>query len=312
MRSQGVERLPSACKLGAQQSGLLRFWSTETNKTKPMTHELHPLCTLFPRLVDFEFLALVADIAANGLRQPIVMHDGMILDGGNRYRACIEAGVEPSFVEFTGDSIVGFVLSANLHRRHLTPGQQAAIMASAQDWAKAQTHGGDRKTDQAATLPLESIKDRAAQSGAGERTQRMADKVAKADPDLARRVAHGEISLPKAHASISPKKEPKIEAQEIADVASSGQKPRIDDDEVPYLREALAAAQQAASEALEENTRIGALLDADDRTAALHAENKKLMAEVKVLQQRVYGLQNERNEAVRAAKSWQRKATQAA
>ncbi len=67
-------------------------------------------------------------------------------------------------------------------------------MASAQDWARAQTHGGDRKKDQVATLPLETIKQRSAESGASERTQRMADKVAKADPDLAKQVAHGEVS----------------------------------------------------------------------------------------------------------------------
>lgn len=153
-----------------------------------------------------EFDSLVADVKANGLRHPIVLHDGMILDGGNRYRACIAAGIEPEFVNFDGDSIVAFVLSANLHRRHMTPGQQAAIVASAQDWAKAQTHGGDRKSDRAASLPLDSVASRAAQSGAGERTQRLADKVAKSDPELAKQVARGETSLPAAVERITGKR----------------------------------------------------------------------------------------------------------
>lgn len=109
-------------------------------------YELHPLCTLFPRAIVVEFHTLVEDIKANCLRQPIVLHAGMVLDGGNRYRACIEAGVAPAFTEFTGDSVVAFVLSANLHRRHLTPGQQAAIVASAQDWARAQTVGRPTKS----------------------------------------------------------------------------------------------------------------------------------------------------------------------
>lgn len=162
-----------------------------------MNLELHPLCTLFPRLSGGEFDALRDDIKANGLRQPIVLHEGMILDGGNRYRACIEAGVEPEFAAFEGGNLVSFVLSANLHRRHMTPGQQAAIVASAQDWAKAQTYGGDR-SEQGATLHLDRVADRAARSGASIRTQKMADKVVKADPDLAKKVAHGEVSLPKA------------------------------------------------------------------------------------------------------------------
>lgn len=169
-----------------------------------MSYELHPLCTLFPRVDGAEFDALVADVKANGLRQPIVLHDGMILDGGNRYRACVEAGVKPSFVKFDGDNLVSFVLSANLHRRHLSTGQQAAIVASAQDWAKAQTVGKPKSGNVAG---LERVQDRAAQSGASERTQRMADKVAKADPELAKQVAHGEVSLPKAVAQVSGKAE---------------------------------------------------------------------------------------------------------
>lgn len=189
-----------------------------------MTYQLHPLCTLFPRIDGGEFAALVEDIRANGLSQPIVLHDGMILDGGNRYRACEEAGVEPEFVEFEGESIVSFVLSANLHRRHMTAGQRAAIVASAQDWARAQSHGGVRKaeTEQAARLPLEpgeqaaslplerkqreTVADRAAKSDASERTQRMADKVAKADPELAKQVAHGEMTLPEAVEKVTGKR----------------------------------------------------------------------------------------------------------
>ena len=171
-----------------------------------MTHELHPLCTLFPRLTGAEFGALRDDIKVNGLRQPIVLHGGMILDGGNRYRACLEAGIEPTFSEFSGGNLVSFVLSANLHRRHMSAGQQAAIVASAQDWAKAQTRGGDRRSDQTAILPLETVSQRAAESGASERTQRMADKVAKADPALARQVAHGDVTLPAAVEQITGKR----------------------------------------------------------------------------------------------------------
>lgn len=77
-------------------------------------------------------------------------------------------------------------------------GVSAAIVASAQDWAKAQTHGGQMRGDQGAKLHLDSIAKRAAESDTSVRTQKMADKVAKADPELAKKVAHGEISLPRA------------------------------------------------------------------------------------------------------------------
>lgn len=172
-----------------------------------MALELHPLCTLFPRLSGAEFDALVADIRANGLREPIITHDGMILDGGNRYRACLDAGVTPHTMKFGGGNLVTYVLSANLHRRHLSAGQQAAIVASAQDWGNAQTVGNPAFKDQKCNVaPLQTVADRATESGASVRTQKMADKVAKADPELAKQVGHGEISLPKAVEKITGKK----------------------------------------------------------------------------------------------------------
>lgn len=247
-----------------------------------MTYELHPLCTLFPRLNGSEFAALRDDIAANGMRQPIVLHGGMILDGGNRYRACIEASVEPTFAEFTGGNLVSFVLSANLHRRHMSIGQQAAIVASAQDWAKSQQHGGARRGDQVATLPLETIKARAAESGASERTQRMADKVAKADPELARKVAHGDVSLPKAHASLTPAPAPaKPETRSLTTEAPS--RAEYEQDE---LRSAVQLLAQD-NERLADRLAVEAM-DAteEERTAAsttiseLRAENLTLRAEL--------------------------------
>ena len=95
------------------------------------------------------------------------------------------------------------MLSQNLHRRHMTPGQQAAIVASAQDWARAQPQGRNTITGNAAG---DTVADRTAQSGASERTQRMADAVARESPDLARQVAHGELTLPKALQQIEAKK----------------------------------------------------------------------------------------------------------
>lgn len=170
-----------------------------------MTRALHPLCELFPRMSEAEFFALKADIAANGLHQPIVVRDGQILDGGNRYRACVELGIEPQTVEYSGADPVAFVLSANLHRRHLTPGQQAAIVASAQDWAKAQSVGNPLFGN---VTGLATVADRSATSGASDKTQRNADKVARAAPELAKQVAHGEISLPQAVRQVENKPKP--------------------------------------------------------------------------------------------------------
>ena len=258
-----------------------------------MTHELHPLSTLFPRLPDAELRQLADDIAANGLQQPIVLHDGMILDGGNRYRACLLAGVEPVFTTFAGASIVQFVLGANLHRRHLTPGQQAAIVAAAQDWARAHVPGSNQhkaKASGPATLPdLETVADRAAQSGASERTQRMADKVARESPELVRKVAHGEITLPQAVREVAPQI-PKP-------------KPGPEDDLQARIDELSAA----LAEATADNESMARVFDANDQLAAAVAEAKRYREQARLLQERIDGLMREKSEAVRSAKAWKAK-----
>lgn len=166
--------------------------------------ELHPLCALFPRMSDEQLDELAEDIAANGLRRPIVLLDGMILDGGNRYAACVKAGVAPQFKWFDEPNALAFVLGENLRRRHLTVGQQAMIVASATDWSRAQAVGNPQFGN---VTELQTVADRAAESGASDKTQRMADKVAKADPDLARSVVAGDVSLPKAYAQVADKQD---------------------------------------------------------------------------------------------------------
>jgi ParB-like chromosome segregation protein Spo0J len=75
------------------------------------------------------FGELVASIKEEGLREPIVILDDAILDGRNRYNACLAAGVDPVFRPFTGDDPVRFVLAANVHRRHLTDSQRSMLAA---------------------------------------------------------------------------------------------------------------------------------------------------------------------------------------
>jgi len=70
---------------------------------------------------------LAADIGTNGLAEPIVLLDGQILDGRNRHAACSLAGVDPSFSEFVGDDPAAWVVSKNLHRRHLSESQRAMV-----------------------------------------------------------------------------------------------------------------------------------------------------------------------------------------
>ena len=61
-----------------------------------MKRDFHPVAELFPLLGGNEFDGLVKDVREHGLREPIWLHqDGRIIDGRNRYLACLEAGIEP-------------------------------------------------------------------------------------------------------------------------------------------------------------------------------------------------------------------------
>lgn len=88
----------------------------------------HPAAEVFPMLLDAELRGLADDIKKNGLREPIVTYEEngetFILDGRNRARACELAGVEPLYTAFTGEPFA-LVVSANIHRRHLSVSQRA-------------------------------------------------------------------------------------------------------------------------------------------------------------------------------------------
>jgi hypothetical protein len=99
--------------------------------------KFHPAADIFPLLEGAEFDALVEDIRANAVRFKIVLCDGKILDGRNRYRAMLAAGHTPREGHFQkwkpivpGDTPLSYVITANLHRRHLTAEQRREVRSS--------------------------------------------------------------------------------------------------------------------------------------------------------------------------------------
>lgn len=101
----------------------------------------HPASQIFPPMTDDEFTALCGDIAERGQLDDILLLDGQILEGNNRYRACMEVGVEPRTIDWIGSDPVAFVLSKNLHRRHLSLPQKAAVAVEAESIYEAAAHG---------------------------------------------------------------------------------------------------------------------------------------------------------------------------
>lgn len=89
----------------------------------------HAYATIFPPLGEAELQDLATDIAENGLLEPLTIYEGAILDGRNRAAACEIADIEPATILYQGDDPLGFVISKNLRRRHLSTSQRAIIAA---------------------------------------------------------------------------------------------------------------------------------------------------------------------------------------
>jgi hypothetical protein len=91
----------------------------------------HPYADLFPLMDEnsVEFAALESSILKDGLIQPIILYDDMILDGRNREAACKGARTTPRYAVYEGDNPLGFVISLNVKRRHLDEGQRGLIAA---------------------------------------------------------------------------------------------------------------------------------------------------------------------------------------
>jgi N6-adenosine-specific RNA methylase IME4 len=85
----------------------------------------HPAADTFPMMEGVRFDELKADIQAQGQLEPITVCDGMILDGRNRYRACIVLGIEPKTRTYEGNPWA-YAWSLNGNRRDLADMQRAA------------------------------------------------------------------------------------------------------------------------------------------------------------------------------------------
>jgi len=95
----------------------------------PRQLEPHPLSNLLPMMSEAELRKLRADILEVGLKEPIMLFEGKILDGRNRYQACRDLDIQPTLEEFHGteEEALDYVLAKNVQRRQLTASQKAIV-----------------------------------------------------------------------------------------------------------------------------------------------------------------------------------------
>jgi Domain of unknown function (DUF4326)/ParB-like nuclease domain len=114
--------------------------------------DFHEAACIFPMLSEKQIDELAEDIKSNGQLVPIQLLDGKILDGRNRWMACLKIGKKPLTVEVEPNDPIAHVLSLNLKRRSLDEAQSAMVGGRAkalyekQAKERQKASGGDRKS----------------------------------------------------------------------------------------------------------------------------------------------------------------------
>lgn len=170
-----------------------------------MPLNFHPASAIFELIEGVEFDALVENIAKHGLINDIWLHpDGSILDGRNRYRACLEAGVDPRFQTWDGIGFAAdFVWALNATRRHLEG--NARKIAAAKYAIELEREASERsgmRTDLTSSQDCDKVDFGRSSEKAAEkfnespRTIQSAVKVVKdGAPELVKAVERGEVSV---------------------------------------------------------------------------------------------------------------------
>jgi hypothetical protein len=216
--------------------------------------ECHPVCDLFPAMPQEDFARLCEDIAANGQHLPIVTHDGQIVDGRHRYNACCLLGIAPKFEEWSGNgSLVAYVKSLNLERRHMDTSQRGAAAAKAAELLEEEGRERQRIAAKATNAkrrgeslcldsdkalddePWDSLGQAAEMFGVARCTVADAAKVMAEAPDQFERIRAGEITVHAARKALNGGHARPKETDRNANVVHADF--RVSDDPETYYRD---------------------------------------------------------------------------
>ena len=183
--------------------------------------QFHDIANVWPMMDDDKIRELADDIKANGLISPIWTFEGKILDGRNRYKACLFAQIKPELKEYKGDEPTAFAVSLNDKRRHMNKSQLGAIGAElepffAKDAKKRQKeHGGTapgKAKSLGAILPQviavpkrepKATEEAAKSVGVGGRYVADAKKIKESSPEVFERLKAGRVTMQDAKREVA-------------------------------------------------------------------------------------------------------------
>lgn len=269
----------------------------------------HPLSAAFPEMTGDDYQALLDSITNIGVQNPITIFEGMVIDGWHRYRAATELCMDCPAVDMDPEvDPRDFVLAQNKARRHILAAQLAMATTAVYAW---RPHGDQRSTP--GVDRAWSTAELAAMAGVHPNTITQAKAVqSQAVPEVVEAVKRGAVGLRKASAiaklpldqQVAALNQPMPRAPQAAQTLHESGAPS-DDGPSPEELAADLAAEHADRLAFQK------LLDADDKLATANLEITRLNRVNAGLQERLNGLMNEKNEAVKQCKVLQRQLDQA-
>lgn len=203
--------------------------NTETGEidSPVLNYEIHPVADLFPFIEGDAFREFVEDIRVNGQREPVVLDaDGRLLDGRNRARACQALGIDVKETRYSGDDVEAWIISHNVHRRHLTESQRAMVAAKLANLRP----GRPKETPPIGGVSSSNtVADAASALNVGTTSVDRAKRVLRSgDAGLIKAVESGEITVNKAERKVRETKAPKVKlaaeerVKQISDLAERG------------------------------------------------------------------------------------------
>lgn len=187
-------------------------------------YEPHEYAKLFPLSEGKPLAELAEDIKANGLLEPIMIFQGKILDGRRRELACIRAEVQPKFAKFKGTEgeALAWVISKNLHRRHLDESQRAMVAAKVATLEKGRPiTASNEAVNQKSNAPIGAFTQSQAAESLNVSTravQRAKTVHANGTPALVQAVEAGDVSV--SDAAAIAKESPEVQEAAVEAVAN--------------------------------------------------------------------------------------------
>lgn len=240
-------------------------------------YQQHQLSAAWPAMSDSDFQALQDSIMNIGVQMPIVIFEGQVIDGWNRYRAATALGMDCPTTPFD-ESIdpVEFVKAMNDARRHITGSQRAIAIVAIHGWKPAGRP--QNNVEVTSTLTQEAM---AAEAGVSKKTIQQAQAAQKAG--LAEKVKSGEMTVEQASNVAKGKPAKATKKDKPAPKAASETPPAPENHE---LQEAAQAINELSAEndQLRDRVAVAAMSGTDEERAQAADTIAELREQVKTLE----------------------------